>query len=60
MSEKMDKHHIKELKEMIRERNPTEPVESVLVRFCARHGVSLGTCKRHYNALVEKGQIKEK
>ena len=56
----MDKHHIKELKEMIQERNRTEPVESVLVKFCARHGVSLDTCKRHYNTLVEKGEIKEK
>ena len=60
MDEEMDKHHKKELEEMIQEKNPTEPVESVLVKFCARHGISLDTCKRHYNTLVEKGEIKEK
>jgi predicted transcriptional regulator len=60
MGEKMDKQHIKELKEMIQEKKTEEPVENVLVKFCARHGVSLDTCRIHYNRLVEKGEIKEK
>ena len=60
MGEKMDKQHLKELKEMIQEKKPTEPVEKVLVKFCERHGVSLDTCRIHYRRLVEKGEIKEK
>jgi predicted transcriptional regulator len=60
MSEKMGKHHIEELKEMIQEKKPKEPVEKVLVKFCERHAVSLETCRVYYNRLVEKGEIKEK
>jgi len=60
MGEKMDKQHLKELKEMIQEKKTEEPVENVLVKFCARHGVSLDTCQIHYRRLVEKGEIKEK
>ena len=60
MPEKMDKHHVRELKEMIREKELKEPVEEVLVKFCERHGVSLDTCRKHYDKLVEKGEIKEK
>jgi predicted transcriptional regulator len=59
MSEKMDKQHIKELKKMVQEKNPKEPVEKVLVKFCERHGVSLDTCRVHYNRLVEKGEIEK-
>jgi len=59
MSEKMDKQHIKELKRMVQEKNPEEPVEKVLVKFCERHGVSLDTCRVHYNRLVEKGEIEK-
>jgi ribosomal protein L20A (L18A) len=60
MTENRDKHHIKELKEMIQEKKTEEPVEEVLVKFCARHGVSLDTCRIYYSSLVEKGEIKEK
>jgi ribosomal protein L20A (L18A) len=60
MSRKMGKHHIAELKEMIRENKQKEPVEKVLTEFCARHGVSLDTCRVYYNRLVETGEIKEK
>jgi predicted transcriptional regulator len=60
VTEEMDKHHIKELKEMIQEKKTEEPVEKVLVKFCARHGVSLDTCRIYYRRLVEKGEIKEK
>ena len=59
MDEKMDEQHIKELKEMIQEKKNEEPVEKVLVKFCARHGVSLDTCQIQYRRLVEKGEIKE-
>lgn len=60
MSEELDEKHIAELKEMIQEKKPTEPVEKVLVKFCVRHGVSLDSCRVHYNRLVEKGEIEEK
>jgi hypothetical protein len=60
MDKKMDEQHIKELREMILEKKPKEPVEKVLVKFCERHGVSLATCRIHYDRLVEKGEIKEK
>ena len=60
MSQEMDKEHIAELKRMIQEKEPKEPVEKVLVTFCASHGVSLDICRVHYNRLVEQGEIKEK
>ena len=60
MAENMDKQHIRELKQMIQEKKTEEQVEKVLVKFCARHGVSLDTCRIYYRRLVEKGEIKEK
>ena len=60
MDEKMDKHHIQELKEMIQEKEPKEPIEEVLVKFCERHAVSLETCRKHYERLVAEGEVKEK
>ncbi|MCW4045143.1 MAG: hypothetical protein NWE94_06475 [Candidatus Bathyarchaeota archaeon] len=60
MTEKMDKEHIQELKEMIQAKKPQEPVEKVLVNFCARHAVSLDTCRKHYEKLVAEGEVKEK
>jgi hypothetical protein len=60
MSDKMDKHKIQELKEMVKERKPDEPIEQVLAVFCERHAVSLNACRVYYNRLVEKGEIKEK
>jgi len=60
MAEKMDKQHIQELKEMLQEKEPKEPVEKVLVKFCERHAVSLDTCRKHYEKLVAKGEVKEK
>ena len=60
MNKKMDKHHIKELKEMIQEKETKEPVEKVLVKFCERHAVSLDTCRKYYEQLVAKGEVKEK
>ena len=59
MGEKIGKRHIAELKEMIQEKKPNEPVEKVLIKFCARHSVSLDTCRIYYNRLIEKGEIKE-
>ena len=59
MSEEMNRQHIRELKRMIKEKKAMEPVEKVLVKFCARHGVSLDACRVYYDRLVEKGEIKE-
>jgi hypothetical protein len=60
LNDKLDKHKIEELKEMVKEKEPNEPVENVLAVFCERHGLSLGTCRYYYNILLEKGEIKEK
>jgi len=59
IAERMPKEKIKELKEMIEERPPEEPVEKVLIKFCERHAVTLGTCRKYYKHLVEKGEIKK-
>ena len=59
MPEKAHKESLRELKEMIQKKNPKEPVEKVIVDFCERHAISLGTCKDYYNQLVEKGEIKK-
>jgi len=55
----MPKEKIKELKEMIEEKPPEEPVEKVLIKFCERHAVTLGTCRKYYKRLVEKGEVKK-
>ena len=34
MSEKLDKHKIQELREMVKEKDPDQPVEKVLAVFC--------------------------
>jgi predicted transcriptional regulator len=60
MGEGSDKEHMAELKAMIQEKKPKEPVEEVLTTFCARHGVSIDTCRVYYNRLLEKGEITEK
>jgi predicted solute-binding protein len=60
MTEKMDKEHIQELKEMVQEKKKGEPVEKVLAKFCERHGVSLNTCRVYYDRLVKNGEIEEK
>ena len=60
MSDKLVKNHVKELKEMIQEKKPSQPVEEVLTVFCQRHGTSMDTCRGYYNQLVKSGEIKEK
>ncbi len=60
MSDKLDKHKIDELRQMVQEKTPNQPVEKVLAVFCERHGVTMGTCRYYYNLLLEKGEIKEK
>jgi hypothetical protein len=60
MSDKLDKHKIQELREMVKAKAPDQPVEKVLAIFCERHGLTSGTCKYYYNILVENGDIKEK
>jgi hypothetical protein len=60
MSEKLDKHKIQELREMVKEKNPDQPVEKVLAVFCERHSLIMSTCRYYYNVLVENGDIKEK
>jgi hypothetical protein len=60
MSEKLDKHKIQELREMVKEKSPNQPVEKVLAIFCERHSLTMNTCRYYYNALVENGDIKEK
>ncbi len=59
IAEKMPKEKIEELKRMIDEKPHDEPVEKVLVDFCERHAVSLGTCRKYYERMVKKGDAKE-
>ncbi len=59
IAEKMPKEKIEELKRMIDEKPHDEPVEKVLVDFCERHAVSLGTCRKYYERMVKKGNDKE-
>jgi hypothetical protein len=60
MSDKIDMHKVKELKEMLQNKKPNEPTEKVLAVFCERHAISINTCRVFYNQLVENGEIKEK
>ncbi len=60
MSDKLDKHKIEELRQMIKDKDPKQPVEELLTIFCERHGLTSGTCRYYYNILVENGDIKEK
>ncbi len=59
IAERMPKEKIQELKEMIQQKPKSEPVEKVLVDFCERHAVTLGTCRKYYERLVEKGEVKK-
>ena len=60
MSDKIDTHKVKELKEMLQQRKPNEPVEKVLAIFCERHAISMNTCRVFYKQMVENGEVKEK
>ncbi|MDR0372101.1 MAG: hypothetical protein LBI79_00840 [Nitrososphaerota archaeon] len=62
MSKKIvdEKHSVETLKEMLTEREHTEPAEKVLTTFCQRYGLSMETCRNYYNELVKRGEIKEK
>ena len=60
MSDKLDKHKIEELRQMVKDKDPKQPVEELLAVFCERHGLTSGTCRYYYNILVENGDIKEK
>jgi hypothetical protein len=60
IAEKMPKEKIEELKRMIQEKPADEPVEKVLVDFCERHAVTLGTCRKYYERLIENDEVKKK
>ena len=51
---------IQELKEMVQEKKPGEPVEKILGVFCERNGLSMDACRVYYDQLVKKGEIKKK
>jgi hypothetical protein len=50
---------IRILKKMILEKPSDETVEEVLVKFCARSGLSMDACRKYYKFLVAEGEIKE-
>lgn len=60
MKDNLDDHRIKELREMIKEKDPNTPIEKVLAIFCERHSLSSETCRYYYDILVHEGKIKEK
>lgn len=49
-------HYLKELKEMVEESK--EPTGKVLTNFCHRHGISMDECRKYYDDLLSKGEIK--
>ncbi|HTY75618.1 MAG TPA: hypothetical protein VMD05_08650 [Candidatus Nanoarchaeia archaeon] len=55
---KGEKHYVNELKEMLKEAK--EPKEKVLAVFCQRHGVSMDQCRKYYDELMAKEEIKKK
>ncbi len=59
IAEKMPKEKIEELRRMINEKPRDEPIEKVLVDFCERHAVSLGTCRKYYKRMVKKDNAKK-
>ena len=59
IAEKMPKEKIEELKRMLQEKPADEPVEKVLVDFCERHAVTMGTCRKYYERIVAKGEAKK-
>ena len=59
IAEKMPKEKIQELKKMLQEKPRNQPAEKVLVDFCERHAVTLGTCRKYYEQLVAKGEVKK-
>ena len=59
MSDKTDKHMIQELKEMVKEKKPDEPIEKLLTVFCNAQEFPWNMPSL-LQQLVEKGEIKEK
>ncbi len=59
MRKRTDKEHIEELKEMIQDKKPNDPVEKVLTVFCERHAVSMDTCKKYYDQIVTQSKNKK-
>lgn len=60
MKDNLDDHRIKELKEMIKEKDPNTPIEKVLAIFCERHALSSETCRYYYDILIDEEKNKEK
>jgi hypothetical protein len=60
MNNEIDDHKIKELKEMIKDKDPNTPVEKLLAIFCERHSLSSETCRYYYNLLVDQGILRKK
>jgi hypothetical protein len=58
MSKPTKKEAIQNLKQMIERKPAEEPMEKVFVKFCARTGVSMETCKEYYRILVETGEMR--
>ena len=58
MSDKLDKEHMQELREMVKEKKPNQPVEEVLSVFCQRHGLSMETCRIYYRQLSKEDKVK--
>ena len=59
MSDKIENEHMQELREMIKDKKPSEPADEVIAVFCQRHGISMDTCRLYYDQLVKEGKIKQ-
>lgn len=61
MSDKKDvEHNIKELREMLKEKDPKTPIGEVFTIFCERHSLSPEKCRFYYNIITNENKIKEK
>jgi hypothetical protein len=59
MSVASKKKNVKDLKQMILQKDENEQVEEIFVKFCSRNSCSLETCKDYYLLLVKTGEIQE-
>ena len=59
MSVASKKKAIKDLKQMILQKDVDQQVEEVLVKFCSRNSCSMETCKEYYLLLIKTGEIQE-
>ena len=59
MSVDSKKKAIKDLKQMIDQKDVEEQVGEVFVKFCSRNSCSMETCEEYYRLLIKTGEIQK-